>query len=171
MNEIGNDLSVPVTESKPRTGLVSAKQARHADVAARLASFGAAHLDAELTGFTLALWHRMAWWCRWDRPKRWAWCRAWKLNKCSHSSHNSHNSHNSRHTPSSGPRPGGASRSCWRIFCTADFPVCCLAGFPTRRPSAKLAPPGLTNNIGMHGRPGGAEKTVASRRQCAKMSS
>ena len=37
--------------------------------------------------------------------------------------------------------PGrGASRSCWRIFCTADFPVCCLAGFPTRRPSAQLPP-------------------------------
>ena len=34
--------------------------------------------------------------------------------------------------------PDGASRSCWRIFCTADFQVCCLAGFQTRRPSAKL---------------------------------
>ena len=51
-----------------------------------------------------------------------------------------------------GPAPRGASRSCWRILCTADFPACCLAGFPTRRPFAKLArPPDLIHSIGMHG--------------------
>jgi hypothetical protein len=33
------------------------------------------------------------------------------------------------------------SRNCWRFFRTADFQVCRIAGFPTRRPFANLALP------------------------------
>ena len=45
-------------------GLESGKQVRYGEVAARLADFGAAHLDPELTGFTMALWQRV---CRLKR--------------------------------------------------------------------------------------------------------
>jgi hypothetical protein len=40
-------------------GIPAAKQERYAEVASLLESFGQAHLDPELTGFTLELWRRI----------------------------------------------------------------------------------------------------------------
>ena len=64
MNEFENDPPCLGAESRPVSGLASEKQARFGEVATSLANFGAAHLDPELTGFTLELWKRV---CRLKR--------------------------------------------------------------------------------------------------------
>jgi hypothetical protein len=64
MNEFENDAPRIGAEAKHIPGLASEKQERFCEVAASITTFGAAHLDAELTGFALELWKRI---CRLKR--------------------------------------------------------------------------------------------------------
>ena len=64
MNEIERDSSRIGAESKHISGLAPEKQERFCEVTTSITSFGAAHLDPELTGFALDLWKRI---CRLKR--------------------------------------------------------------------------------------------------------